>query len=103
RFWRRLCSDGAEIPVLVRVDVASQIGNVYFIPSAPALKKWLEKCGFLDVRIADVCVTTTEEQRRTDWMVTESLADVLDPNYRNKTVHGKPPPPPAVLVSLKPG
>lgn len=49
--------------------------NVYFIPSALALKNWLKKCGFVDIRIVDVCVTTTEEQRRTEWMVTESLSD----------------------------
>ncbi|WP_252340909.1 DUF1698 domain-containing protein [Escherichia coli] len=40
--------------------------NVYFIPSALALKNWLKKCGFVDIRIADVSVTTTEEQRRTE-------------------------------------
>ncbi len=41
-----------------------------FLP-ALALKNWLEKCGFVDVRIADVCVTSIEEQRRTEWMVTD--------------------------------
>ncbi len=69
-----LVIDGDENTVLVPGDRYAQMRNVYFIPSAPALKKWLEKCGFIDVRIADVCVTTTEEQRRTEWMVTESLA-----------------------------
>jgi hypothetical protein len=34
---------------------------------------------FIDVRIVDACVTSTEEQRRTEWMTTESLADFLDP------------------------
>ncbi|EPC5455557.1 DUF1698 domain-containing protein, partial [Salmonella enterica] len=66
------------------------------------LKKWLEKCGFIDVHIADVCVTTTEEQRRTEWMVTESLADFLDPNDRSKTVEGYPAPQRAVLIARKP-
>lgn len=64
-----LVVDGDENTVLVPGDRYAQMRNVYFIPSAPALKKWLEKCGFVDVRIADVCVTTTEEQRRTDgWL-----------------------------------
>ncbi len=53
-------------------------------------------------RIADVCVTTTEEQRRTEWMVTESLADFLDPNDRSKTVEGYPAPQRAVLIARKP-
>ncbi len=52
--------------------------------------------------IADVCVTTTEEQRRTEWMVTESLADFLDPNDRSKTVEGYPAPQRAVLIARKP-
>lgn len=64
--------------------------NVYFIPSAAALKMWLEKCGFIDVRIVDACVTSTEEQRRTEWMTTESLADFLDPQDQRKTVEGYP-------------
>jgi tRNA (mo5U34)-methyltransferase len=54
------------------------------------------------VRIADVCVTTTEEQRRTEWMITESLADFLDPNDHSKTVEGYPAPLRAVLIARKP-
>ncbi|WP_047657450.1 DUF1698 domain-containing protein, partial [Salmonella enterica] len=51
--------DGDENTVLLPGDRYAQMRNVYFIPSALALKKWLEKCGFIDVRIANVCVTTT--------------------------------------------
>ena len=71
-------------------------------PTTTTVKNWLEKCGFVDVRIADVCVTTTEEQRRTEWMVTESLADFLDPNDHSKTVEGYPAPLRAVLIARKP-
>lgn len=53
------------------------------------------------MRIADVCVTTTEEQRRTEWMITESLADFLDPNDHSKTVEGYPALR-AVLIARKP-
>lgn len=96
-----LVVDGDENTVLVPGDRYAQMRNVYFIPSAPALKM-AGKCGFIDVRIADVCVTTTEEQRRTEWMVTESLADFLDPNDRSKTVEGYPAPQRAVLIARKP-
>ena len=65
-----LVIDGDENTVLVPGDRYAQMRNVYFIPSALALKNWLKKCGFVDIRIADVSVTTTEEQRRTEWMVT---------------------------------
>ncbi|MGQ7096348.1 DUF1698 domain-containing protein, partial [Escherichia coli] len=53
-------------------------------------------------RIVDVCVTTTEEQRRTEWMVTESLSDFLDPHDPSKTVEGYPAPKRAVLIARKP-
>ena len=97
-----LVVEGDENTVLVPGDRYAQMRNVYFIPSALALKNWLEKCGFVDVRIADMSVTTTEEQRRTEWMVTESLADVLDPNDPSKTVEGYPAPLRAVLIARKP-
>lgn len=97
-----LMVEGDENTVLVPGDRYAQMRNVYFIPSALALKNWLEKCGFVDVRIADVSVTTCEEQRRTDWMITESLADFLDPNDSQKTVEGYPAPLRAVLIARKP-
>jgi tRNA (mo5U34)-methyltransferase len=79
-----LVVEGDENTVLVPGDRYAQMRNVYFIPSAAALKQWLEKCGFVDVRIVDACVTSTEEQRRTEWMTTESLADFLDPRDSSK-------------------
>ena len=40
----------------------------------------------------DINKTTVEEQRSTDWMTFESLADFLDPNDANKNVEGHPAP-----------
>ncbi|ALB67225.1 tRNA (5-methoxyuridine) 34 synthase [Cronobacter dublinensis 1210] len=97
-----LVVEGDENTVLVPGERYAQMRNVYFIPSAPALKNWLEKCGFVDVRIADYSVTTVEEQRRTAWMQTESLADFLDPQDATKTCEGYPAPLRAVLVARKP-
>ncbi|WP_342324897.1 tRNA 5-methoxyuridine(34)/uridine 5-oxyacetic acid(34) synthase CmoB [Kosakonia sp. BYX6] len=97
-----LVIEGDENAVLVPGDRYAQMRNVYFIPSALALKNWLEKCGFVDVRIADMSVTTSDEQRRTSWMVTESLADFLDPADNSKTVEGYPAPLRAVLIARKP-
>ena len=76
--------------------------NVYFLPSAAALKHWLQKCGFTEVRIVDHAVTSTEEQRRTDWMTSESLAEFLDPQDNRLTVEGYPAPLRAVLIARKP-
>lgn len=97
-----LVVDGDEHTVLVPGDRYAQMRNVYFIPSAPALKNWLEKCGFVDVRIVDMCVTSTDEQRRTSWMTSESLADFLDPADPTRTVEGYPAPLRAVLIARKP-
>ncbi|MDI9222618.1 tRNA 5-methoxyuridine(34)/uridine 5-oxyacetic acid(34) synthase CmoB [Pantoea sp. EA-12] len=97
-----LVVEGDENTVLVPGERYAQMRNVYFIPSAAALKGWLEKCGFVDVRIADYAVTSVEEQRRTAWMTSESLAEFLDPNDSSKTVEGYPAPLRAVLVARKP-
>ncbi|WP_075182022.1 tRNA 5-methoxyuridine(34)/uridine 5-oxyacetic acid(34) synthase CmoB [Pantoea sp. 1.19] len=97
-----LVVEGDEQRVLVPGDRYAQMRNVYFIPSAPALKGWLEKCGFVDVHIVDYAVTSTDEQRRTDWMTTDSLAEFLDPADASKTVEGYPAPLRAVLVARKP-
>ncbi|STI85634.1 putative methyltransferase [Escherichia coli] len=40
-----LVIDGDENTVLVPGIVTPQMRNVYFIPSALALKNWLKKCG----------------------------------------------------------
>ncbi|KAA5939616.1 tRNA 5-methoxyuridine(34)/uridine 5-oxyacetic acid(34) synthase CmoB [Pantoea sp. Bo_2] len=97
-----LVIDGDVNQVLVPGERYAQMRNVFFIPSAEALKSWLEKSGFVDVRIVDFALTTTEEQRRTDWMTSESLAEFLDPEDPSKTVEGYPTPLRAVLVATKP-
>lgn len=97
-----LVIEGDVNQVLVPGERYAQMRNVFFIPSAEALKSWLEKSGFVDVRIVDFARTTTEEQRRTDWMTSESLAEFLDPDDPGKTVEGYPAPLRAVLVATKP-
>jgi tRNA (mo5U34)-methyltransferase len=97
-----LVVEGDENQVLVPGERYAAMRNVWFIPSARAVKLWLEKCGFVDVRIADQSITTTEEQRATDWMRTESLADFLDPQDPTRTREGYPAPMRALLIARKP-
>lgn len=97
-----LVIEGDENAVLVPVDRYAQMRNVYFFPSAPALKRWLEQVGFKGVRIVDENVTTIGEQRTTEWMTHNSLPDYLDPNDPSKTVEGHPAPRRAILVATKP-
>ncbi|ADM98336.1 tRNA 5-methoxyuridine(34)/uridine 5-oxyacetic acid(34) synthase CmoB [Dickeya dadantii] len=97
-----LVVEGDEHCVLLPGERYAQMRNVYFLPSSAALARWLEKCGFVDIRVVDQCVTTLEEQRRTSWMRTASLADFLDPDDHSKTLEGYPAPLRAVLVARKP-
>jgi tRNA (mo5U34)-methyltransferase len=76
--------------------------NTWFIPSTGLLETWLKRCGFRDVRIADVSVTSPDEQRRTEWMFFESLADFLDPDDSTLTIEGHPAPRRATLIARCP-
>lgn len=78
------------------------MNNVYCLPSVAALTLWLEKVGFTDVRCVDIDVTSTAEQRATDWMNYQSLADFLDPNDLAKTAEGYQRPTRAVMIAKKP-
>lgn len=97
-----LVIEGDETSVLVPVDRYAQMRNVYFFPSARALKVWLEQVGFNDVRIVDESVTTTGEQRSTEWMKHNSLPEYLNPNDPTKTIEGHPAPRRAVLIAQRP-
>lgn len=96
-----LVVEGDANTVLVPHDRYAQMNNVYFLPSVAALIGWLEKAGFSDVRCVDVAVTSTEEQRQTEWMTYHSLADFLDPNDSTKTMEGYPAPMRATLIAKR--
>lgn len=96
-----LVIEGDINTVLVPHDRYAQMNNVYFLPSVDALIGWLEKAGFTEVRCVDVAVTSTDEQRKTDWMTYHSLADFLDPNDPTKTVEGHPAPMRATLIAKR--
>lgn len=97
-----LVIEGDENAVLVPEDRYAQMRNVWFLPSVPALARWLRRAGFSDVRCVDVSLTSVQEQRRTDWMRFQSLADFLDPQAPSLTVEGLPAPRRAVLLARKP-
>lgn len=96
-----LVVDGDENTVLVPGERYAQMPNVWFIPSSKALCHWLSRLGLKDIRVVDETVTQLEEQRSTEWMQGQSLADFLDPNDRSKTVEGYSAPKRAVVVATK--
>ena len=84
--------DGEEELCLTPNKRYSKIPNIYFIPTIPALKNWLERAGFEDIEVLATTVTTSEEQRKTEWSFDQSLEDFLDENDKTKTVEGYPAP-----------
>ncbi len=94
---------GDENTVLTPADRYAQMRNVWCIGSAKATQRWIERCGFINVRIVDETRTSLEEQRQTDWMRFHSLKDFLDPNDPDKTLEGYPAPCRAIIVATKPG
>lgn len=94
-----LVIEGDENAVLVPEDRYAQMRNVWFLPSVPALERWVRRAGFRDVRCVDVSTTTVDEQRSTEWMRFQSLADFLDPNDPTRTREGLPAPRRAVLLA----
>lgn len=97
-----LVIEGDERAVLVPEDRYAQMRNVWFLPSVPALERWLYRAGFREVRCVDVSDTTVKEQRSTEWMRFQSLADFLDPADPTRTIEGLPAPRRAVLLARKP-
>ena len=84
--------DGDEELCLTPNKRYSKIPNIYFIPTIPALKNWLERAGFENIEVLATTVTTSEEQRKTIWSFDQSLEDFLDENDKTKTVEGYPAP-----------
>ena len=65
--------------------------NVYFIPTLKTLYNWIEKVKFKEVEYIGKKYTTTNEQRKTNWIEGESLNNFLNED-QTKTVEGYPPP-----------
>ena len=84
--------DGEEEMCLTPKERYSKIPNIYFVPTIPALINWCHRAGFEDVEVLETMVTESHEQRKTEWIETQSLEDFLDPDDPTKTVEGYPAP-----------
>lgn len=98
-----LVIEGGQGEVLLPQGRYARMRNVWFIPTAIELTNWLKRCGFDSVRIVDETVTTTSEQRSTDWMKFESLQHCLNSNHPQLTVENLPAPRRAVILANNPG
>lgn len=93
-----LVIDGKLGEVLVPEKRYAKMRNVWFIPTTLSLELWLKRLGFKNIRLIDVTKTTTEEQRKTEWMTFESLPDFLNPQNPNLTIEGYPAPKRAIFI-----
>ncbi len=84
--------DGDEDVCLTPRERYAKMKNVYFIPTISALKNWCYRAGFEDLNILAIVKTDSTEQRKTEWIHTQSLEDFLDKEDRGKTVEGYPAP-----------
>jgi len=94
-----LVIEGNEQNCLMPNARYAKMRNVWFIPSVDTLTLWLKRTGFKNIKRVDVSPTHIEEQRTTDWMTFESLADFLDPNDSSRTIEGYPAPVRAILTA----
>lgn len=84
-------------------DRYARMKNVWLLPTIAELTTWLERTRFRDVTVIDTAMTTVDEQRSTEWMTFESLADALAPGDPSRTVEGWPAPRRVVVTASAPG
>jgi len=97
-----LVIEGGNGHSLVPEGRYAKMPNVWFLPSPETLISWLSKQGFVNAKIIDVTATSTQEQRRTDWMTFESLDNFLDSHDKSKTIEGHPAPIRAAVIAEAP-
>jgi len=97
-----LVIEGDAQQVLLPENRYAQMNNVWFIPSTQMLDRWLARTGFKNIQLVDVSATTVQEQRATEWMQFQSLADFLDPVDKRYTIEGYPAPVRAVMTATNP-
>lgn len=86
--------------LLVPENSYAKMPNVWFIPSLTLVNLWLHRCKFERIKVCDINATTTDEQRSTDWMRSQSLQHFIDSNNPEITVEGYPAPKRAIITAV---
>jgi tRNA (mo5U34)-methyltransferase len=78
----------------------AQMRNVHCLPSVDTLKSWLVDAKFKNIKVVDINKTSSEEQRRTEWVGDNaaSLEDFLDPSDSSLTKEGHPAPTRVIII-----
>ncbi len=88
-----------DAPWLSPGERYARMRNVWRVPTVETVQLWLAESGFDDPVVISVERTSTDEQRTTDWMRFESLAEALDPGDPARTVEGHPAPVRAIVTA----
>jgi len=83
---------GEESVALFPEDRYAGMKNIYFVPTLSCLINWAHKSQFINIEVIDDTLTTTDEQRPTEWANKNSLEHALDPNDPLRTIEGYPAP-----------
>lgn len=92
----------SDEPLLRPEPRYAKMRNVWEVPSLDRLLSQLKQAGFDRLNVLDVTQTSVIEQRQTQWMQFQSLADFLDPMDPNRTVEGYPAPLRAIISARRP-
>jgi tRNA (mo5U34)-methyltransferase len=93
---------GEESLACTPAERYARMKNVWLLPTLAELTTWLRRTKYRDIEIIDTAITTSEEQRSTEWMSFESLAEALDPRDPTRTVEGWPAPRRVVVTATAP-
>lgn len=93
---------GEESYACTPEDRYARMRNVWLLPTIAELTKWIRRTGYGNIEIVDQSVTTTDEQRSTEWMPFESLREALDPADPSKTIEGWPAPRRVIVTAINP-
>ncbi len=93
---------GDEALARTPADRYARMRNVWSLPTMSELLVWLDRTGYRDAELVDESQTTIEEQRSTEWMRFDSLAEALDPDDPTQTVEGWPAPRRVVITATAP-
>ena len=70
----------------------AKVPGTYFVPTGRCLQHWMQRAGFTDAELYCSHPMSSEEQRKTEWMVFESYADFINENDMMLTIEGYPAP-----------
>lgn len=83
---------GEESIALFPEKTYAKVPGTWFVPTAPCLHNWLARAGFTDIKWICSHPMSSNEQRKTDWMIFESYQDFIDKENPALTIEGYPAP-----------